>query len=105
MGERHTPKTRARKKTPNSKDRADPTDKFRQRQQEIISVASAVMTERGLKGMTKAIVAEHFGGGPSVLTYYFKTKEDIAAACFIRSIKLYSDIIDGCFHAKCGRKG
>lgn len=52
------------------------------------------MTERGLKGMTKAIVAEHFGGGPSVLTYYFKTKEDIAAACFIRSIKLYSDIID-----------
>jgi hypothetical protein len=39
MGERHTPKTRARKKTPNSKDRADPTDKFRQRQQEIISVA------------------------------------------------------------------
>jgi AcrR family transcriptional regulator len=52
------------------------------------------MNRRGLKGMTKAIIAERFGAGPSVLTYYFRTKEQIATACFERAIGRYIRIID-----------
>jgi len=62
------------------------TRKYLERQESIIQAASAIMNQKGLKGMTVADVSEHFGLVPTGITYYFSSKEELAAECFLRSI-------------------
>lgn len=65
------------------------TAKYLRRQEEILRAAVSVLNEKGVRGMTRANVAERFGMVATAVAYYFSSKEELAAACFRRGIAAY----------------
>jgi AcrR family transcriptional regulator len=72
---------------------ARPTKRFGQRSIAILDAAAPLFNKYGLKGTTFAQVAEQVGLSSNSVTYYFRKKEDLAAACMQRSIDILEDII------------
>ncbi len=70
------------------------TGKYRLRQEDIIRSAVPVLNQKGVKGMTLAEVAARLKVGPTGIIYYFASKEDLAAACFLKAIEAYNRLID-----------
>lgn len=58
------------------------TKRFRAKRDAILAAASQAINEQSAKGMTFADVARRVGLNTTSVTYYFKRKEDLAAACF-----------------------
>ena len=58
------------------------TPRFSQKREAIIAAATEILNQRGVRGMTLALVAERVGLITTSVTYYFKKKEALAAACF-----------------------
>jgi AcrR family transcriptional regulator len=69
------------------------TPKYRAKQEKIVRSAVAVLNRKGVKGMTLADVAGHLRLVPTGIIYYFATKEDLAAACFIKALDVYDRLI------------
>lgn len=61
--------------------------KFDRRKDAIVRVASGTMNHLGVRGMTLSLVAAELGLVPRAVSYYFRRKEDLAAACYRRSIE------------------
>lgn len=70
-----------------------PTKRFEQRKSAIVGSAVEVLNRRGVRGMTLADVAARLDLVPTGVIYYFKNKEDLAAACFLRGIERYNGLI------------
>jgi len=62
------------------------TAKFGRKRDTILAAATEVLNHEGVKGMTLAAVAGKVGLITTSVTYYFKKKEDLAAACFMGGI-------------------
>ena len=58
------------------------TKRFRAKRDAILAAAAAAINEQSAKGMTFADVARRVGLNTTSVTYYFKRKEDLAAAAF-----------------------
>jgi len=58
------------------------TKRFRAKRDAILAAAAEAINEQSAKGMTFADVARRVGLNTTSVTYYFKRKEDLAAACF-----------------------
>lgn len=58
------------------------TKRFKAKRDAILAAAADVINEQSAKGMTFADVAQRVGLNTTSVTYYFKRKEDLAAACF-----------------------
>jgi AcrR family transcriptional regulator len=58
------------------------TARFSRKREAIIAAATEVLNQRGVRGMTFALVAERVGLITTSVTYYFKKKDELAAACF-----------------------
>ncbi|KAK0358514.1 hypothetical protein LTR94_035123, partial [Friedmanniomyces endolithicus] len=56
------------------------TERYRQKRDAILAAAAAAINEQSAKGMTFADVARRVGLNTTSVTYYFKRKEDLAAA-------------------------
>jgi AcrR family transcriptional regulator len=56
--------------------------RFDEKRDQIIACATALLNERGVRGMTLADVAAAAGIVPTSVAYYFGKKEALAAACF-----------------------
>ncbi|MBB6427011.1 TetR/AcrR family transcriptional regulator [Sphingopyxis sp. JAI128] len=67
--------------------------KRERRRAELVAIASAEINEHGVRGLVLADVAERAGMTKANLTYYFRRKEDLAAACFDRAIDAYKAMI------------
>lgn len=67
--------------------------RYKKRRQTILDAAAVEINENGLKGATLAGVAKTVGLKTHSVTYYFRRKEDLAAACFLQSINVYDDLI------------
>ncbi|MEZ5938658.1 MAG: TetR/AcrR family transcriptional regulator [Hyphomonadaceae bacterium] len=61
--------------------------KYNLRRDAIIRVATDLMNHKGVRGMTHALVAAELDLVPRAVGYYFRRKEDLAAACYARSIE------------------
>jgi AcrR family transcriptional regulator len=59
----------------------------------ILTAACKVFTDRGLSGFTLAAVAKRMDLHPVSLTYYFKYKEDLAAACVIDTLDRFNAML------------
>lgn len=59
------------------------TARFGKKRDAILAAAQRVLHRRGLKGMTLSDVAAEVGLNAASITYYFKKKEDLAAACLL----------------------
>jgi AcrR family transcriptional regulator len=62
------------------------TARFARKREAIIAAATVILNRQGVKGATLADVAASVGLITTSVTYYFKKKEDLAAACFLSSI-------------------
>jgi len=69
------------------------TQRFERRRDQIIEAAVCVLNTKGVKGMTLADVAGKLGLVPTGVIYYFRNKEELAAACFLRAIACYEALI------------
>ena len=58
------------------------TRRFREKRDAILAAAAQAINEQGAKGMTLADVARRVGLNTTSVTYYFRRKEDLAAAAF-----------------------
>jgi len=66
---------------------APSTARFARKREAIIAAATVILNRQGVKGATLADVAASVGLITTSVTYYFKKKEDLAAACFLSSIE------------------
>lgn len=67
-------------------DRPKSTARFQRKRELILDAASALINDKGARGMTLAAVAEAVGLNTASVTYYFKRRDDLAAACYARTL-------------------
>ena len=70
------------------------TGKFEQKRVDILDAATALINVNGVKGMTFAEVAREVGLNTTSVTYYFKKKEQLAAATFSHSLDRIEAMVD-----------
>ena len=74
--------------------RAVVSDGFERRKAAILRAAIGPLNRQGVRGMTLAAVATKLDIVPTAVSYYFRRKEDLAAACFLLAIARYQALID-----------
>ncbi len=62
------------------------TDRFRKRDA-ILDASTGILNQRGVKGLTLADAAAAVELSTTSVTYYFKRKDDLAAACMLRGVE------------------
>ncbi|NWG54690.1 MAG: TetR/AcrR family transcriptional regulator [Hydrogenophilaceae bacterium] len=67
-------------------DTPDQTARYAEKRERILDVATDLINERGVKGMTFVDVAQRVDLNTTSITYYFKRKELLAEAAFERSL-------------------
>ena len=70
------------------------TKRFRAKRDAILAAAAEAINEQSAKGMTFADVARRVGLNTTSVTYYFKRKEDLAAACFEQTLAKLLAMLD-----------
>jgi AcrR family transcriptional regulator len=70
------------------------TKRFRAKRDAILAAAADVINEQSAKGMTFADVAQRVGLNTTSVTYYFKRKEDLAAAAFEVTLDRLDEMLD-----------
>src|SRR6478735_6754291 len=68
------------------------TRRFREKRDAILAAAADAINEQSAKGMTFADVARRVGLNTTSVTYYFKRKEDLAAA-FEQTLERLQDML------------
>ena len=71
---------------------APATPRFQEKREAILSAAALLFNEQGLKGATLADIAGSVGLVTNSVTYYYRKKEDLAAACLLRSIASFDAV-------------
>jgi len=70
------------------------TRRFAARRDAILDAAARRFNAQGLKGATLADIAADVGLVTTSITYYYRRKEDLAAACFHRAIALHRGLAE-----------
>ncbi|MGK6321714.1 TetR/AcrR family transcriptional regulator [Sphingomonas sp. DT-51] len=70
------------------------TRRFREKREAILAAAADAINEQSAKGMTFADVARRVGLNTTSVTYYFKRKEDLAAAAFEHTLDYLLAMLD-----------
>ena len=76
------------------------TARYAKKRDAVVAAATGIINHRGVKGMTLADVAARVGLITTSVTYYFKKKEDLAAACFISGMARYDALISEALEEK-----
>src|SRR5213595_2785650 len=69
------------------------TDRFERKREAILDAATLILNRRGVKGLTLGVAAAAVDLSTTSVTYYFKRKDDLAAACMLRGIAALSEIV------------
>lgn len=70
------------------------TDRFERKREAILDAATRILNRKGIKGLTLGATAEAVDLSTTSVTYYFKRKDDLAAACITRGIETLHDAAD-----------
>lgn len=62
------------------------TTRFQEKREAILAAAARQFNQAGVKGATLADIAASVGLVTTSVTYYYRKKEDLATACFLRAI-------------------
>ncbi len=68
------------------------TARYAAKKEAILGAATTILNRQGVKGMTLADVAAEVGLITTSVTYYYRKKEDLAAACFMRGIDIFNGL-------------
>lgn len=71
-----------------------PSPRFQARRSAIIASAIDELNRKGVRGMTLGEVASRLNLVPTGVIYYFRNKEELAGACFLRALERYRAFID-----------
>ena len=80
----------------NAPEKIDPekgTKRFQAKRDSILAAAADAINEQSAKGMTFADVARRVGLNTTSVTYYFKRKEDLAAAAFEQTLERLQEML------------
>ncbi len=69
---------------------ASATARYAAKKEAILAAATTILNREGVKGMTLADVAAEVGLITTSVTYYYRKKDDLAAACFLRGIDIFN---------------
>lgn len=75
------------KQTPQPRTKDGETRRFARKREAILDAAARLFNQKGVRGATLSAVAQAVGLIPNSVTYYYRKKEDLAAACFMRAIE------------------
>lgn len=70
------------------------TERFQDKRDAILDGAARLFNAQGVKGGMLSDVARQVGLAPNSLTYYYRRKEDLAAACLLRSMEVLGTAAD-----------
>jgi len=70
------------------------TDRFERKREAILDAATRILNRKGIKGLTLGDTATAVDLSTTSVTYYFKRKDDLAAACITRGIETLTEIAD-----------
>lgn len=70
-----------------------PTKRYEARRSEMILAAVEAVNRRGVRGMTLADVTARLNLVPTGVIYYFKNKEELAAAAFLKAIARFDQLV------------
>ncbi|MBC7954715.1 MAG: TetR/AcrR family transcriptional regulator [Cytophagales bacterium] len=70
------------------------TQRFQEKREAILSAAANLFNQHGVKGATLADIASSVGLVTNSVTYYYRKKEDLASACFLRAIDVFRNVIE-----------
>lgn len=76
----------------NSNRSTSQTARYDEKQRLILAAATTIFNEKGVRGANLADIAAAVGLTTASVTYYYKKKEDLAAACFLEGIAAYSKV-------------
>ena len=69
------------------------TDRFERKREAILDAATELLNTRGVKGLTLGVAAAAVDLSTTSVTYYFRRKDDLAAACMMRGIAALMEIV------------
>jgi AcrR family transcriptional regulator len=69
------------------------TARFSRKRDAIVAAATEILNRQGVRGMTLALVAERVGLITTSVTYYFRRKDELAAACFQSGIQRLAALV------------
>jgi AcrR family transcriptional regulator len=75
------------------------TDRFERKREAILDGATRILNRKGVKGLTLSDAASAVGLSTTSVTYYFKRKDDLAAAAIARGIEAYYDMAERALEA------
>ena len=70
-----------------------PTRRYEARRNAIVSSAVEELNRKGVRGMTLGDVAARLDLVPTGVIYYFKNKEELASAVFLKGLEIYQSLI------------
>src|SRR6476646_3564791 len=70
------------------------TDRFERKREAILDASTELLNTRGVKGLTLGLAADAVNLSTTSVTYYFKRKDDLAAACMQRGISALDDMAE-----------
>ena len=70
------------------------TPRYQEKREAILAAAAVLFNDQGVKGATLAGIAGSVGLVTNSVTYYYRKKEDLASACFLRSIEAFNALAD-----------
>lgn len=70
------------------------TDRFERKREAILDTSTELLNTRGVKGLTLGIAAAAVGLSTTSVTYYFRRKDDLAAAVMMRGVAALSEIVN-----------
>lgn len=69
------------------------TERYARKKEAILAAATAILNRQGVKGMTLSDVAAKVGLITTSVTYYYRRKDDLAAACFMRGLERFDALV------------
>lgn len=70
------------------------TRRYERKREEILGAAAHLFNTKGLKGTTLNDVAQRVDLITTSITYYYKKKEDLAAACYVLTLQALNAVVD-----------
>ena len=68
------------------------TQRFEKKREAILGAAARLFNQKGVKGTTLADVAQSVALITNSVTYYYRKKEDLASASFLRTIDVFNQL-------------
>lgn len=70
------------------------TARYARKKETILAAATVILNRQGVRGMTLADVAAAVGLNTTSVTYYYRKKDDLAAACFMRGLERLEAMVE-----------